>query len=740
MPRTVLASTALALSAIVVFAAILAGWHVPPVLLWLPAAPSCMIPMVIAARITRISGFPRPTRMFWGHLAACTVLSAVGSVCNAVDALGHGAPTQEMSPWTVAAYGGCVVALMAGMFRLPMGSTGSGDRLRIGLDAGTVLLAASIFMWQFQRTGSPVVIGFTMVLQLVTIFAIAKVALAGHHYIARNALRLFALGLFGGVLIGASQRFIADRPELNMGPLGVPLIMVLATAAAEVQRNSCPSRAGLRVGGRRPFSVLPYLAVVAIDGLLVATCWPHPRERLVVLGAVALTAVVMWRQITAMRENTGLVARLDHNSTHDALTGLPNRALFNARLAGGEAGQPVSVALIDLDDFKTVNDTLGHGAGDALLTTTARRLRASVREVDTVARLGGDEFVVLMPGLTAAEAEPVARRMIGSLAEPVLAEGHDLLVRASIGIADGPGDEPGELLRRADIAMYAAKHEGGGTVRVYTAGMAGAVADTAALGAQLRQAIAGGQLRLEYQPIVALDGSHLTGVEALVRWQHPQRGMIPPGEFIPVAERTGLIVPLGEWVLRTACEQHAAWRTELGPDAPARMNVNVSARQLSEGDFLERVVHILAVTGMPAELLTLEITESTAVALGEESTGKLEALRRTGIRIALDDFGTGQSSLTLLHELPVDQLKLDRSFVEATQGRRLNMPAAVFALAGAAGLDIVAEGVETPEQADRLAALGYRAAQGFHFARPMPADQLVNSCRRPEMSSAVAAR
>ncbi|GAA4603494.1 diguanylate cyclase (GGDEF)-like protein [Actinoplanes octamycinicus] len=474
-PRPVLASIALALVAVAVFAARWAGPYGPPVLLWLAVPPSCAIPVMLAVRIARAAGFPRPTRVFWAHLAACAGLAGVGGVLNTVDAVGGPVLTQAMSPATVAAYAGCVVALMSGMFRLPMGSSGTGDRLRIGLDAGTVLLAAAIFMWQFQRgAGSPVVIGFTTVLMLVTVFAIAKVALAGHRYIAPGALRLFALGLLGGVLIGLSQRFIADRPDLNVGPLGIPLIMVCATAAAVVQLRSCPSDAARPAGNRRPFSVLPYLAVVAVDGLLVVTCWPYPAARMVVLAVVVLTALVMWRQLTAMRENAELVARLDHTATHDALTGLPNRALFTARLTAALADprRPVSVALIDLDDFKTVNDTLGHGAGDVLLTTTADRLSGCLRPGDTVARLGGDEFVVLILGLDPEEAAGVARRMIASLAEPVVAEGHDLLVRASIGIAGGAGAESGELLRRADIAMYAAKHDGGGDVRGYTSGMA----------------------------------------------------------------------------------------------------------------------------------------------------------------------------------------------------------------------------------------------------------------------------
>jgi EAL domain-containing protein (putative c-di-GMP-specific phosphodiesterase class I) len=255
--------------------------------------------------------------------------------------------------------------------------------------------------------------------------------------------------------------------------------------------------------------------------------------------------------------------------------------------------------------------------------------------------------------------------------------------------------------------------------------MAVAVADTAALGAQLHRAITEGQLFLEYQPIVELGDGHLRGVEALVRWQHPTRGVVPPADFIPAAERTGLIVPLGDWVLREACRQLAAW-----PADSLILNVNITAHQLSDPGFVGRVAATLADTGITPTRLTLEITESTAVELGDAVTNLAE-LRRMGIRIALDDFGTGRSTLTMLHELPVDQLKLDRSFTQDTGGTRATMPAAVIALARAVDLDIVAEGIETEEQARRLSALGYRYAQGYHFARPLPASAVTDLIREP---------
>ncbi|MEU0560193.1 EAL domain-containing protein [Dactylosporangium sp. NPDC006015] len=732
-----LASTVLAAFAVAVFAVNLSGPRTPLVLLWLAGPLSVVVPVFAAARIARSARFPAPTRRFWKHLAICAALAGVGVASNARDALGSGVASQDLSPLTVAAYSSAVLTLLWGLWRLPLGTTSRGDRMRIGMDAGTVLVAATVFMWHYQarplleagnyRAPSLIAASFTLVLELLAVFAIAKVALSGHMFVARGALHLFAAGMIGGALSGFLQRFIVDQPHLGLSQITVPVVMICATAAAKRQWQEPTAPGQRRQTGTRPSSNLPYLAVAAVDTLLlVAIFTDDGDERLAAVAAVALTALVVWRQITVFRENARLVARLDHNATHDALTQLPNRALFNDRLAAAlssTTGHGVSVALVDLDDFKTVNDTLGHAAGDALLLAVARRLVAAVRPGDVVARLGGDEFVVILDDVTPAVAEQVAQRMIAALGEPVVADGHELLVRASIGIAGGrPGDDAGELLRRADIAMYAAKHGGGSNCLPYTDGMAGAVAGSAALGAQLRQAVDNGELFVEYQPIVSLDSGRMTAVEALVRWAHPTRGTLPPAEFIPVAERTGLIVAVGDLVLREACRQLASWSAEHGPLAPAAVNVNVSARQLAEASFTDRVAAVLADTGLAPHRLTLEITESTAVALGDAVT-HLEALRRMGVRVALDDFGTDQSSLTLLQNLPVDEIKLDRSFVQrSAPGRAGAMPAAVLALARVVGLDVVAEGIEVPEQARRLAALGYRTAQGYHFARPMPAD------------------
>jgi diguanylate cyclase (GGDEF)-like protein/PAS domain S-box-containing protein len=429
------------------------------------------------------------------------------------------------------------------------------------------------------------------------------------------------------------------------------------------------------------------------------------------------------RDITEARE---FQDRLTYEATHDGLTGLANRSLFGQRVGDSvtrsDPGHRISVVLIDLDDFKLVNDTLGHAVGDTLLVVVAERMRRSVRPGDTVARLGGDEFAILLDDLEPAEVEVIVERIIAALGEPVHVDGHDVTVQASFGIANGMvGDDAGNLLRHADIAMYAAKAEAGCAFQHFGQGMEPRSIEQSRLAIELTQALEAGELHLLYQPVVTLPHGRLTGVEALVRWQHPTRGPILPAQFIPVAERTGLIVPLGRWVLREACRQAAAWRAELGDLAPASISVNASARQLQEPDFAAHVAAALDDSGLEAGRLTIEITESTAVG-GRSTPQTLHRLRQLGVRVALDDFGTGQSTLTLLATCPVDQIKLDRSF---TPGPGSDLIAtAVVQLARVLGIEAVAEGVERASQADRLRALGYEHAQGFHFARPVTADEI----------------
>ena len=432
------------------------------------------------------------------------------------------------------------------------------------------------------------------------------------------------------------------------------------------------------------------------------------------------------RDITETRQ---VQERLSYEASHDVLTGLANRALFGDRVARSVAdpdpGHVLSIVLVDLDDFKTVNDTLGHAAGDGLLVAVAERMRQSVRPGDTVARLGGDEFAILFEGLGADAVDRVLIRIAEALLIPVPVDEHLLSVRASFGVVDGhSGDDAGELLRQADIAMYAAKERGEGGHQRYLPGMQARGAERSRQNQALRAALDNEELVLHYQPVVSLPDGRITGAEALVRWQHPERGLLGPGEFISGAEQSGLIVPLGRWVLREACRQAAGWRVSHGATAPATVSVNVSPLQLQHAGFAADVTAALAAAELPAHCLTVEITESTAVG-GGATQRTLTELRDLGVRLSLDDFGTGASTLSLLVECPVDQIKLDRSFVPGPPA----IAQAVVQLARALGVEAVAEGVETAEQAALLTALGYERAQGYYFARPMPAAALCAELR-----------
>lgn len=414
-----------------------------------------------------------------------------------------------------------------------------------------------------------------------------------------------------------------------------------------------------------------------------------------------------------------------HDGGRDALTGLANREVFGERvragLAGADPGRRLSIALIDLDDFTSVNDTFGRHVGDGLLVTAAQRMRSNVRHTDTVARLGRDEFAILLDGLNSEDVDGVLGRIAEALLEPVVIEGHLLSVQASFGVVDGrAGDDAADLLRRADVAVNDAKERGEGGLERYRPAMN---RGTALLrqAAELRAALAGDQLVVHYQPVVTLPCGRITGVEALVRWQHPERGLLGPGAFVEAAERTGLIVALGRWVLREATRQAAAWMRAYGVHAPGSVSVNVSAWQLRDAAFASEVAAALRDSGLPAHRLTIEITESTAVG-GGATRGTLRALRGLGVRLSLDDFGTGASTLSLLATCPVDQIKLDRSFTPVPGPDAI--ATAVLQLANAFGLEAVAEGVETPAQAEKLERLGYVRAQGYLFARPMSPGQL----------------
>lgn len=420
--------------------------------------------------------------------------------------------------------------------------------------------------------------------------------------------------------------------------------------------------------------------------------------------------------------------RLSHLATHDALTGLPNRALFNERLERSlsralRTGYRMALLFIDLDRFKLVNDTLGHGTGDKLLKAAAERLRESVRRIDTVARMGGDEFTVILEEIGDIQhAAQIAQKLVDAIGALYDIDGVTLSVTPSIGISIAPDDgrDPQRLITQADWAMCRIKQDGKNGFRFFTQDMNESMHDRLRLEHDLRRALECDALTLHYQPRISLADGRVVGVEALLRWPHPTRGMVPPSEFIPIAEESGIIVALGDWVLRRACRDARDWL-----DAghwPGRVAVNVSARQLLHGDFFDGLIRALTDAGLPATALELELTESMALTGHAQTHPLLQAIADRGVSLALDDFGTGYSSFEYLSSLPIDTLKIDRSLLRGPvpDASARGIIRAIVAMAEALGLSAVMEGVETAEQADFLREIGCPQVQGFLYARPMP--------------------
>ena len=468
--------------------------------------------------------------------------------------------------------------------------------------------------------------------------------------------------------------------------------------------------------------------------------------------AAQVTGVVAtFRDVTQSR---ALEERLVHQAFHDALTGLPNRALFGnrlrhtlsqvqARVQRGKNQGCVAVLFIDLDNFKWINDSLGHEAGDLLLIEVGERLRGCLRGTDTASRFGGDEFTVIIDHIeNPGYAQDIANRILVTLGEPFSLGGQIIYSSPSIGVtySESGQETPEELIRNADTAMYDAKRKGKARIAVFEPSLSQAARARLQLGNDLRQALARGEISLHYQPKITLESGELYGVEALCRWNHPMRGLVPPAEFIPLAEEIGMIVPLGRWVLREACEQARRWREQMPQAPPLRMNVNLSALQMDQANLVEEIAEVLRETGMEADWLTLEITESVVMNEVEAKINLLKNLKNLGVRLAIDDFGTGYSSLSYLQMFPIDFLKIDRQFVRegGADGNGVVLDS-MISLAHALDLTVVAEGAETADEVGQLKRLGCDLAQGYFFARPMaPADVMAwmqqndANCQRKE--------
>jgi diguanylate cyclase (GGDEF)-like protein len=693
-------------------------------------------------RIGTMIVVPRPVRGFWRRFSHSAICVGIGSVAALV--LANNDP--GMSPYVAVPMLLGLAFVMLGFLHLPFGKRSPLRWLQLLLDGATVAVASALIFWymvldfapagisEVTRIGTAVVgVG-----SLLSVVVIGKAAMNPESPVDAVAMRMLTVAPLVAVAAAVLLIVGQETGRLILSVLAVPLVATAMCAGAYQQQRALArgehEQAKSAAPQRSFYNLLPLLAVTATAGLVVSVAardmtW---QQRYVIIGAVLIAAFVAARQLLGLRENNRLLkgirrqqAELEHLAMHDPLTGLANRARFGIRLANRlDAHLPSTALLIDIDDFKMVNDTMGHAVGDQLLYEVAQRLRACSAVTDLPSRLGGDEFAVLLDFDAEEEAEEAATRILAALAVPFRVGEHQLLVQASVGVAlAGQGDSADEVLRNADIAMYAAKASGKASWTRFEPRMRNEVVNHARLGSELHNAIIRHELYLDYQPIFDLVSGRVSGGEALVRWRHPQRGNVSPGDFIPVAERSGLIVPLGSWVLRAACEQLAAWHAEYGDTAIEAINVNVAARQLREAGFVDEVAAVLSDTGLRPGNLVLEVTESSVLD-GRQVRETLEALHELGVRLALDDFGTGQSSLSLLRAFPVDVLKLDKSFVDGIcdgeDRGRLAVAAAVAQLAEYLQLRAVAEGIETAAQMDRLREMGYRFGQGFHLARPLP--------------------
>jgi diguanylate cyclase (GGDEF)-like protein/PAS domain S-box-containing protein len=440
---------------------------------------------------------------------------------------------------------------------------------------------------------------------------------------------------------------------------------------------------------------------------------------------------------TDISERKALEAELERRASHDPLMGLPNRHTFVDRLGQallrtkrGKEGRKVGVLFMDLDRFKTINDSLGHEAGDRLLVTVAERLRNRLRNEDVLARFGGDEFAVLLEEVAdASETIRVAQRIAESLREPFTVNDHQVNLSTSVGIALGSAhtnDDPEGMLRNADAAMYKAKEQGPGRYAVFDPAMQTRAQERLELEAELRRALEQGEFVLYYQPEVSLYNGSMVGLEALLRWQHPERGLLKPSAFVPLAEETDLIAPIGRWVLEEACRQAKRWEEEHPLASPMTMEVNLSPKQVRRRELARTVEEALTRADVEAHTLALDITETVLIGASEHNAQALEALKKMGIRLSLDDFGTGYSSLSYLKRLPVDRVKVDRTFVKGLGGNATDTAVVrmIIDLCHTLGVEVLAEGVETSEQAALLRDMGCDLGQGYYFARPLPGEEL----------------
>ncbi|MFJ4982067.1 EAL domain-containing protein [Streptomyces coeruleorubidus] len=703
---------------------------------------------------------PRPSRSWYLFAAGMGLFTVADAIFGAFQASGTLVPFPSVADVLYLAAYPCFAA---GLISL-MAAWGSGVRWGAVLDAGIITLGMSTLSWAFivmpylrnHLSALPLTVSLAYPLADLLLLGIAA------QLVLVSGVRLPTLGLFT-VWVGATlaadalyystlaatgapiaadvsySLWMASYPLLGAGALH-PSMAGTTRLVPRSQEQLSPARMTVLtlpallgpalliadVGGVReqPMHVVAIASIVAVVTVLLVV-----RIMFLARFAEAQAHKARARARTAedaLRQQTSLQQQLTHQAFHDALTGLANRALFFERLEHAlgrpTAAQNTVLLLIDLDHFKDINDSLGHPVGDELLITVGHRLLGAARRNDTVARMGGDEFAILAEDLREIPAETYAQRFLDRFQEPFALSGHrSVFITASIGIV--PITEPATLhdaLRNADIALYAAKERGRNRAQVFEPAMSQAQQDHARIAQDLRHALPRNELTVHYQPVIHLPTGQVTGVEALLRWQRGDRSPIPPEVFVPVAEDTGLIRPIGTWVLREACRHGRHLHDTIPRGEALSVAVNVSGQQLKDHRFPDTVRQILHETGFPPASLVLEITESTLVTDADTTYTHIRALRDLGVRISIDDFGTGYSSLAYLRDLPADIVKIDQSFVlRGGSEANKSLIKAILHIGHALDLDVIAEGIETPHQAQRLHTLGCPHGQGFYYSPPL---------------------
>ena len=707
-----------------------------------------------AAAVLKSRRVARPHRRAWVLLAAGFGSWAIGEAVWAAYELGPRGSVPFPSP-ADAGYLLAVPLVAAGLLCLRRGGPAT-ERLGALLDG--VIVASSLVLVSWVTVLGPVFrhgtgSAFSQAISLaypagdIVIATLVVSALTRNRRLRGNPLVLLGAGLLAMAVSDSVYAGLTQAGTYRTGnpvDIGWVVAYVLIGLAALAPDAGAPEATD-STEPSLAFAVLPHVVVgLAFGVILLAIVADRAEDSAFEACAAVLCALVIGRQVLTLVDNRRLHARLrdkvaelgarerelERLAFRDPLTGLANRTAFLERVRGAVAARaaapaPLSVLFLDLDDFKAVNDTLGHAAGDELLAEAASRLRPPVGGMALAARLGGDEFGILVEGPDPGPPTALAERIHDAFRSPFVVAERQMVVRASIGIAHSEtGQVPGpELLRQADIAMYAAKRRGKGSSQVFGPDLTDGATERVLLRSALASALSSDALELHYQPIVELVSGRVWGVEALSRWTDGERGAVPPAEFIPLSEETGLIHDLGRWVLKRACAEAVTWPG--GPGAPV-LSVNVSATQLQDAAIVGTVSDALAASGLPAERLMVEVSESLLIAQGEPFHTRLATLRELGVRVAIDNFGTGYSSLRHLPRFPVDVIKIDQSLIRGIDdgASGLAVLRAIVELADQLGLDTVAEGVEEIRQADALASVGCRSGQGYWYRRPVPAASL----------------